>query len=108
MPSYLLIPPKPGSNLEQSLKSVNPPDFDICGTHPFWQGIANQPPTAHEDDLVRKRTYRATPEEMSNFREVVAKYEGSHNFHNFTVGTEYGDRSSRRFMKKIEVQLRFA
>lgn len=40
---------------------------------------------------------------MTYFREVMQRYEGSHNFHNFTVGVEYGERSSRRFMKTIKV-----
>lgn len=103
MPTYLFIPPKPGSNLEQSLKSVNPPEQDISRTHPFWHAYVEQSPTSHEEDLPRKRTYRASTDEMRYFREVMDKYEGSHNFHNFTVGADYSDRSSRRFMKKIEV-----
>ena len=36
-------------------------------------------------------------------RAIVEKYEGSHNFHNFTVGRHFNDRSTSRFMKKIEV-----
>jgi tRNA pseudouridine38-40 synthase len=103
MPTYLFIPPKPGSNLEQSLKTVSLPEHDISSTHPFWQSSSDQLLSTHEEDLLRKRAYRASVEDLSYFREVMQKYEGSHNFHNFTVGAEYGDRSSRRFMKKIEV-----
>jgi tRNA pseudouridine38-40 synthase len=103
MPSYLLIPPKPGSNLHESLRSVNPPDHEISTTHSFWEGVTDFTATTHEEDLRRKRGYRASPEEMAYFREVMQRYEGSHNYHNFTVGAEYGERSSRRFMKTIEV-----
>jgi tRNA pseudouridine38-40 synthase len=105
MPTYLFIPPKPGSNLEQSLKTVNPPEYDVSRSHPFWQAMLDQLSSTHEEDLPRKRAYRASMEELNYFREVMQRYEGSHNFYNFTVGAEYGDRSSRRFMKKIEVGL---
>lgn len=42
---------------------------------------------------------------MELLRRAAAKYEKSHNFHNFTVGREFADRTVLRFMKNIEVRL---
>jgi tRNA pseudouridine38-40 synthase len=58
-----------------------------------------------EDDMRRKRRWRVGEEDMSRLRETVKKFEATHNFHNFTVGREFGDRSNQRHMKKIEVQV---
>ena len=57
----------------------------------------------HEEDLVRKRAWRVTPRQMDKLRETAAKFEGTHNFHNFTVGREFKDRSNQRYMKTIRV-----
>ncbi|KAF7793500.1 hypothetical protein EIP86_004612 [Pleurotus ostreatoroseus] len=97
-PSYLLLPPKPGSGLQKTLaEQVN----SDPAPHPFWSEIPADSSPA--EDLLRKRHWRATPEHIEALREIVQKYEGSHNFHNFTVGREFSDRSASRFMKKIEV-----
>ena len=53
--------------------------------------------------MMRKRRFRASPEDISTLRETVKLYEGTHNFHNFTVGRDFKDRSNNRHMKKIEV-----
>ncbi len=38
------------------------------------------------------------------FPNLASKYEGSHNFHNFTVSRDSKDRSNNRYMKSIEVR----
>lgn len=69
--------------------------------HPFW---AESPPeSSKDDDLGRKRRWRAGTEDVRRLREIVKKFEGTRNFHNFTVGREFGDRSTQRHMKNIEV-----
>ncbi|TFK85496.1 tRNA pseudouridine synthase [Polyporus arcularius HHB13444] len=95
-PSYLMIPPKPGSGLQKSLKEQGAETPD----HPFWDGHHE---TSAEDDLRRKRAYRITPEQLEALREAAKKFEGSHNFHNFTVGRDFRDRSCQRFLKSIEI-----
>ncbi|KAG1739992.1 pseudouridine synthase [Suillus lakei] len=93
-PSYLLIPPKPGSGFQrayeqhaQSMQGVVPLD---ASAHPFWSA-----PESHSsssmDDLVRERSWS------------ISADQGRSNFHNFTVGREFGDRSNQRHMWKIEV-----
>lgn len=108
-PSYLLIPPKPGSGLYETFRrqvvpssssSTNAGAFND-NIHSFWAG--SPPESSKEDDLQRKRRWRAEPETIQRLREAAKKFEGTRNFHNFTVGREFSDRSTQRHMKKIEV-----
>ena len=98
-PSYLMIPPKPGSGLANTLKAQG----TECPAHPFWEGVDNEQQATPQDDLRRKRAYRIAPEQLASLREAANKFEGSHNFHNFTVGRDFRDRSCQRFLKSIEV-----
>lgn len=50
-----------------------------------------------------RREYRIHSEKLELFRAAMKQYEGSHNFHNFTLGKFYNDPSSRRFMKGTSV-----
>ncbi|KAI8996395.1 tRNA pseudouridine synthase [Trametes punicea] len=96
-PSYLMIPPKPQSGLWNTLKTQGAE----CTPHPFWNDA--EPAATTQDDLKRKRAYRIAPEQLASLREAAKKFEGSHNFHNFTVGRDFRDRSCQRFLKSIEV-----
>lgn len=51
----------------------------------------------------RRRMYHVSPERLDTFRSAMKQYEGSHNFHNFTLGKTYKDPSARRFMKLTTV-----
>ena len=108
-PSYLLIPPKPGSGLYETFRRQVVPSSNSLGdagastnhVHSFW---AETPPgSSKDDDLQRKRRWSAGPEDVQRLREIANKFEGTRNFHNFTVGREFSDRSTQRHMKKIEV-----
>ncbi|KAH6915914.1 pseudouridylate synthase [Coprinopsis sp. MPI-PUGE-AT-0042] len=102
-PSYLLVPPKPDSGLATRLNAYN----ESCGeptipSHPFWQDLPE--PVTKEEELARKRAWRVNPEPLERLRAAASKYEATHNFHNFTVGREFKDRSNFRFMKTITVE----
>ncbi|KAI0306054.1 pseudouridine synthase [Multifurca ochricompacta] len=108
-PSYLLIPPKPGSGLYETFRRqtgpssgglpIASPSTDVA--HPFWAD--STPSSSKENDLQRKRRWRIEQEALQRLREVAKKFEGTRNFHNFTVGREFSDRSTQRHMKKIEI-----
>jgi len=110
-PSYLLIPPKPGSGLYETFRrqavplssSASNAGASTNNNHPFWAGLPSE--SSKEDELQRKRRWRAEPEAVQRIREAAKKFEGTRNFHNFTVGREFSDRSTQRHMKKIEVSL---
>ncbi|KAL1734023.1 pseudouridine synthase, partial [Schizophyllum commune] len=99
-PSYMLIPPKPGTgnhaNLQQFCEDAPVPALD----HPFWQGHAEDDP---ETEMQRKRRWRLPRDKLEALRRTAEKFEGTHNFHNFTVGRTFQDRSCMRYMKKIEI-----
>jgi tRNA pseudouridine38-40 synthase len=106
-PSYMLIPPKPGSGLHEALgrhasSSATSEPASAPAMHPFWEG--QDPASTAEDDLVRKRQWRCSPEHIATLRATAARFEKTHNFHNFTVGRDFNDRSCERFMKSIEVR----
>ncbi|KAJ8695225.1 tRNA pseudouridine synthase 1 [Pleurotus ostreatus] len=112
-PSYLLIPPRPGSNLMRSLQryaeDANPDTVtttasSMTSTHPFWEGV-DLATESLQDTLTRKRLWRVPSEQVHELRSIVTKYLGTHNFHNFTVGKEVNERSNFRHMKAIEVRI---
>lgn len=94
----MLIPPKPGCDLHEAIKKYS----GRAVPHPFWDEDEPTSSTA-ADDTDRKRQWRISPEQLLLLRESAKKFEGTHNFHNFTVGRDYADKSSQRHMKKIEV-----
>ncbi|KAF7982570.1 hypothetical protein HWV62_27565 [Athelia sp. TMB] len=96
-PSYMLIPPKPGCELHDAIKKYS---GQAAEPHPFW---AEDELTTPTDDTRRKRQWRISQEQMSLLRASAKKFEGTHNFHNFTVGRDYTDKSSQRHMKMIEI-----
>ena len=112
-PSYLLIPPKPGSGMYETFRRQVVPSSNSLPSaggftnhvHPFW--AESSPESSKDDDLQRKRRWRAGPEDVQRLREIAKKFEGTRNFHNFTVGREFSDRSTQRHMKKIEVSYLF-
>jgi len=100
----MLLPPKPGSKLSDLLlelrANVSPPNAT------FWDGVQAQAENGVETngpDLARKRAWRIDPETLASFRLLAQQYEGTHCFHNYTVGRDFSDRAAQRYMLKIEV-----
>lgn len=106
-PSYLLIPPKPGSELHKTFfaqRSSSPSP----SAYTFWTAQSSdkdKPPAKDEEerDLKRKRAWRVGADRMERLRETAKKYESTHSFHNFTVGKVFGECSAERHIEKIEV-----
>ncbi|KIP03414.1 hypothetical protein PHLGIDRAFT_497204 [Phlebiopsis gigantea 11061_1 CR5-6] len=97
-PSYMLIPPKTDSALYKSSIEQHGASFSLLD---FWKDASVESTPA--DDLIRKRQWRAPKEAVEALREIAKRYEGSHKFHNFTVGHEFNEMQSLRYMKKIEI-----
>ncbi|CAN3367308.1 tRNA pseudouridine synthase 1 [Diutina catenulata] len=51
----------------------------------------------------RRREYKVSPERLALFRETMKQYEGSNNFHNYTIGKPYRDPSARRYIMETTV-----
>ena len=98
-----MLPPKPESGMyKNTVASDSPDDTTTSSVHPFWSESSAESSAA--DELLRKRKWRASPDDVAKFREFAKKFEGTHNFHNFTVGRDFKDKSCIRFMRSIEVR----
>jgi tRNA pseudouridine38-40 synthase len=104
-----LIPPEPSGKLYQILHQQATSDFPTLpfleDSHSFWSETEES--STRESDLRRKRNWRISADQVTLLRESIKKFEGTHNFHNFTVGRDFSDRSNQRHMKKIEVTIIF-
>ncbi|KZT59508.1 pseudouridine synthase [Calocera cornea HHB12733] len=108
-PSYMLIPPKPGSKMAAQIASDKPISDEALAAlaeqprtgsvHPFW---AVEDPS--EPDLERKRRWRVGEEPLKRLRELVNAFEGTHNFYNYTVGKEFKGKDVKRYMMSLEVR----
>ncbi|KAJ9475987.1 tRNA pseudouridine synthase 1 [Pseudozyma hubeiensis] len=114
LPTYVFIPPKPGSTMhdmllkmrdEELAKNSDPSTTTTCldeiVSHPFWTSHGTTSDFA--TDIAAKKQYRLSADSLARIRSIFAKYTGSHNFHNFTVGKEFRDRSCQRFMKRLTI-----
>ncbi|KAG6329419.1 hypothetical protein ID866_9670 [Astraeus odoratus] len=89
-PTYLLLPPKPGTALARALNSaaasaqMEPQNIgdDPSSTgssqpiHPFWGSIPNVVSTTPEEDLSCKRRWRVGSDVVEALRVAAKKYEG--------------------------------
>ncbi|KAF2674201.1 putative tRNA pseudouridine synthase [Microthyrium microscopicum] len=50
-----------------------------------------------------KTAYRIQPERLARVQDVLARYEGTHNFHNFTIKKNPRDSSAKRYIKSFQV-----
>lgn len=107
-PSYLLIPPKPSSAFVRSQPAAAATtSWSLSNNtprHPSWD-FPGADSSSPEQDLARKRQWRVSAEDVDNLRATAKKFEGTHNFHNFTVGRDFSDRSNQRHMIKLQVRL---
>ncbi|KHN99736.1 tRNA pseudouridine synthase [Metarhizium album ARSEF 1941] len=53
--------------------------------------------------IAAKRRYRVSPERLQRLQQVLDKYTGTNNFHNFTIQKAYSDPSARRHIKSFAV-----
>jgi tRNA pseudouridine38-40 synthase len=60
--------------------------------------------TRSTPELTKQRhDYRATPEQLKTFTEALKCFEGTHNFHNYTNGKAFTDKSAHRYIMSITV-----
>ncbi|KAF8556001.1 pseudouridine synthase [Imleria badia] len=104
-PSYLLIPPKPNSAFARSQRAAAASGGPASDTlqHPFWD-FPGADSSSPEQDLARKRQWRVAANDVDALRTTAKRFEGTHNFHNFTVGRDFADRSNQRNMIRIQAK----
>lgn len=50
-------------------------------------------------------SFRCSEADLEKLGELLKHLEGTHNFHNYTVGREFRDRAAQRYMIKLEVSV---
>lgn len=54
-------------------------------------------------DPKKLASFRVNPEKLNKFKEAMGMFQGTHNFHNYTVARSFQDRAAQRFMIDINV-----
>lgn len=60
------------------------------------------PTYAFAEDSQTTSNYRITEEKIGELNEVLSKFTGTHNYHNFTSGKKYSDPSAKRYIIKFK------
>ncbi|CAG8464693.1 11323_t:CDS:2 [Ambispora leptoticha] len=60
-------------------------------------------PVATAEEMIEKRKYRIPPDTLETVRQGFRIYEGTHNYHNYTIGRSAKDKSCFRYIIKFEV-----
>lgn len=53
-----------------------------------------------------RKAYRASVDQVAQVQRLLNELEGTHNFHNYTVGRDFKDRAAHRYMIKLKVRPR--
>ncbi|ORY99045.1 pseudouridine synthase [Syncephalastrum racemosum] len=96
LPSAAFMPP---TNKEATKEAQNPTDVKLqCGDEIRYA------PRSTDEELKEKDNYRIDKDTLEKFREAMGMYVGTHNFHNYTIGRGFRDKSCYRFLKSIKVE----
>ncbi|ORY24576.1 pseudouridine synthase [Naematelia encephala] len=118
-PSYCLLPPSRTDPLALQLDASSPGWRDTLGAAAEFADAAEPTVKSGEGgegegdvdvdpkargEYERRRGWRIDPGTMGRFRDLVKEYLGTHNFHNYTVGKPFNDRTVKRYMIEINVR----
>ncbi|CDF88246.1 BN860_05578g1_1 [Zygosaccharomyces bailii CLIB 213] len=78
---------------------IPPPRDEFTGTEDLYLKVKKY----KQLENVHRRRYRISQEKLQKFRSTMEQYLGAHNFHNFTLGKDFKESSSIRYMKEIKV-----
>lgn len=112
MPSYVFLPPRPESVLAKKIASA---DGGTTKIHPFWTNIKDriselsvkdEEALALEIQTIERKSredFRISGDLLSLVRTNFKAFEGTHNFHNFTIGKDFSAPNAQRFIESIDV-----
>jgi len=99
-PSYILIPPHSNTPLATRLPHIWSP------TSPSGASSSNAPPRlSFSEANTDRESFRCSQSDIIELRALLKQLEGTHNFHNYTVGREFRDRAAQRYMIKLEASV---
>lgn len=77
-------------------------DLMICTNDPVNPIVKYT--TRSTPELIQERhDYRATEEQLETFTSALKEFEGTHNYHNYTNGKGFNDKSANRYIMSINV-----
>ncbi|KAG0043197.1 tRNA pseudouridine synthase 1 [Gryganskiella cystojenkinii] len=101
LPTYVFLPrpefpEKPeGEALKPTVVREDAPD----GSMAWDENVKISTP----EEMVEKRKYRIDEATLAKVREAFKAYEGTQNFHNFTIGKKFNDRACKRYIMSFNV-----
>ena len=134
VPTYVFLPPKPGTAMAETLKTAREASsvkLEHTSADDFWsdfmatlpdslvkppvEAATNGSQAAQKEadylasdyfkhEMQAKNAFRLPKELLEALKKAANEYVGPHNFHNFTVGKDFKDRSAQRHMKSLTVR----
>lgn len=98
LPTYCFLPPAP-KKVGEERGSENDIVMVVDNKEHYI-------PRSTPEEMENKRKYRIDAETLSKFREALSKFVGTSNYHNYTIGRGFKDKSCYRYIKSIEVKER--
>ncbi|KAI8889958.1 pseudouridine synthase [Backusella circina FSU 941] len=99
LPTFVFMPAEKRPMTDEQVNETDIPISDNNYPNPIIKYVARSTP----EFLAERDAYRATPEQLETFKAVMNKFQGTHNFHNYTVGKGFKERSANRYMLSIDV-----
>ncbi|PLW09065.1 hypothetical protein PCANC_23939 [Puccinia coronata f. sp. avenae] len=107
LPTWLFLPPKPGSPLSERLNLDQQQDHDDPETN-WWKDHSDLLEKDFKSIQVEKRaSYRISQLMISRIQSVLDQFKGTHNFHNLTVGKAFTEKNAVRIMKDFNISKPF-
>ncbi|KAA1136987.1 tRNA pseudouridine synthase 1 [Puccinia graminis f. sp. tritici] len=120
LPTWLFLPPKPGSPLHQRLMKLNQNCIKKTGEEEeeaekeedpeanWWNDHSNLLEKDFKSIQAERRgCYRISQMMIARIKSVLDQFRGTHNFHNLTVGKAFTERNAVRIMKDFTVSQPF-
>ena|SRR6266542_2714929 len=100
LPTYVFIPPEKKSNSVELNSVMSNPSTPIKTETVFVDF-----PLATTEEMIEKRKYHISQETLEYVRQGFKAYEGTHNYHNFTIGRSPQEKSCNRYIVNFQVSV---
>ncbi|KAJ8652256.1 tRNA pseudouridine(38-40) synthase [Lichtheimia ornata] len=95
LPTYTLeMPPSRSLHLRSSRE--HPSDLYIAEENAYI-------PVSTRESIAEKHQCRISSTKLEQFRDAMAVFQGTHNFHNYTIQRNSSDPSANRYIMRVEV-----
>lgn len=96
LPTYTLEMP-PARSLQLRSSRDHPSDLYIAEENAYI-------PVSTRENIAEKHQCRISNSKLDQFRDAMAVFQGTHNFHNYTIQRNASDPSANRYIMRVEVR----